>query len=116
MSSAAALDTCFAEAGELARLIRQRELSSVELVELYLDRIERLDPTLNAYVTVDADGARAAAAGPLAGPFAGVPIAIKDLTETAGLRTTYSAKAKANHVPSFDSAVVRRIREAGFVE
>jgi amidase len=115
LSSAAALDTCFAEAGELARLIRQRELSSVELVELYLDRIERLDPTLNAYVTVDADGARAAAAGPLAGPFAGVPIAIKDLTETAGLRTTYSAKAKANHVPSFDSAVVRRIREAGFV-
>ena len=111
----AALDVCFAEACELARLIRQREFSSVELVELYLDRIERLDPALNAYVTVDADGARAAAAGPLDGPFAGVPIAIKDLTETAGLRTTYSAKALADNVPLFDSAVVRRIREAGFV-
>ncbi|HKC22349.1 MAG TPA: amidase, partial [Gaiellaceae bacterium] len=115
MSSAAASELCFAEAGELARLVRQREVSAVELVELYLDRIERLDPALNAYVTVDADGARAAAAKPTDGPFAGVPIAIKDLTETAGLRTTYSAKALADYVPSFDSAVVRRIREAGFV-
>jgi amidase len=115
MSTAAASDLCFAEAGELARLVRQREVSAVELVELFLDRIERLDPALNAFVTVDADGARAAAAAPLDGPFAGVPIAIKDLTETAGLRTTYSAKALADYVPSFDSAVVRRIREAGFV-
>jgi amidase len=115
MSAAAASELCFAEAGELARLVRQREVSAVELVELYLDRIERLDPALNAFVTVDADGARAAAAAPLDGPFAGVPIAIKDLTETAGLRTTYSAKALADYVPSFDSAVVRRIREAGFV-
>ena len=115
MSSAAASELCFAEAGELARLVRQREVSAVELVELYLDRIERLDPALNAYVTVDADGARAAAAKPTDGPFAGVPIAIEDLTETAGLRTTYSAKALADYVPSFDSAVVRRIREAGFV-
>src|SRR5262249_44093927 len=115
MSAADASDLCFAEAGELARLVRQREVSPVELVELYLDRIERLDPALNAYVTRAADGGGAAAAEPSDGPFAGVPIAIKDLTETAGLRTTYSAKALADHVPSFDSAVVRRIRDAGFV-
>jgi amidase len=115
MSPTAVSDLSFAEAGELARLLRRREVSAVELVELYVERIERLDPALNAYVTVDAERARAAAAAPLDGPFAGVPIAIKDLTETAGLRTTYSAKALADNVPSFDSAVVRRIREAGFV-
>ncbi len=108
-------DLCFAEAVELAELVRERKVSSPELVELYLERIDQLGPTLNAYVTVDADGARATAAQPLDGPFAGVPIAIKDLTETNGLRTTYSSKALADYVPSFDSAVVRRIREAGFV-
>src|SRR5204862_1157800 len=72
-------------------------------------------PQLNAFVTVDADGARTAARSPADGPFAGVPIPIKDLTETAGLRTTYSCKAFADHVPDFDANVVRRLREAGFV-
>src|SRR5262249_56902482 len=64
---------------------------------------------------VDADGARAAARAPVQGPFTGVPIPIKDLDETAGLRTTYSCKAFADYVPDFDTNVVRRIREAGFV-
>ena len=96
-------------------MVREREVSPVELVELYLERIERLDPELNAYVTVDAEGAVAAARAPGDGPFRGVPIPIKDLTETAGLRTTYSTKARADNVPVFDSAVVRRIRDAGFV-
>jgi amidase len=92
-----------------------REVSSAELVDLYLERIERFDPELNSYVTVDADGARAAAREQCDGPFAGVPISIKDLNETAGLRTTLSTKALADNVPTFDAAVVRRIREAGFV-
>jgi amidase len=108
-------ELAFAPALELAERIRARELSSAELVDLYLDRIARIDPELNAYVTVDADGARAAAREPLQGPFAGVPISVKDLTETAGLRTTLSTKALADNVPGFDAAVVRRIRDAGFV-
>jgi amidase len=111
----AVADLAFASALEQAALVRRGEVSSLELVDLYLERIERLDPQLNAFVTVDADGARTAARSPADGPFAGVPIPIKDLTETAGLRTTYSCKAFADHVPDFDANVVRRLREAGFV-
>jgi amidase len=103
-------ELAFAPALELAARVRAGEVSSAELVQMYLDRIERLDPLLNAYVTVDPDPAI-----PTEGPFAGVPIPIKDLNETAGLRTTYSTKAYADNVPQFDAAVVRRIREAGFV-
>src|SRR4051812_25429254 len=100
---------------ELAARIRARELSPVELMQHYLDRIDRLDPQLNAFVTVDRDAALDGAAHPPDGPFSGVPIPIKDLNETAGLRTTYSTKAYANNVPANDAAVVRRIRAAGFV-
>ena len=108
-------DLAFAPALDQAALVRAGDVSPLELVELYLERIERLDPQLNAYVTVDADGARAAAGARLNGPFAGVPIPIKDLNETAGLRTTYSCRAFANYVPKADAAVVQRIRDAGFV-
>ena len=112
-------ELAFTPALELAARVRVGDVSPVELVELYLDRIERIDPQLNAYVTVDADGALAAArdaeSTPANAQFHGVPISIKDLNETAGLRTTYSTKAYADNVPQFDAAVVRRIREAGFV-
>src|SRR5262249_36477355 len=108
-------DLAFTPALELAALVRAGEVSPPELVDLYIERIERIDPQLNAYVTVDANGARAAARAPLRGQFTGVPIPIKDLDETAGLRTTYSCKAFADNVPDFDTSVVRRIREAGFV-
>jgi len=79
-------DSAFAPALDLAARIRAGEMSSVELTELYLERIERLDPELNSYVTVDAEGALASARAPADGPFSGVPIPIKDLTATAGLR------------------------------
>ena len=108
-------ELAFAPALELAARVRAGEVSSLELTRLYLDRIERLDPHLNAYVTVDADRALATAREPRQGAFAGVPIPIKDLNETAGLRTTFSCRAFASNVPDFDAAVVRRIREAGFV-
>jgi amidase len=108
-------ELAFASALEQAALVRRREVSPLELADLYLERIERIDPQLTAFVTVDADGARTAALTHADGPFAGVPIPIKDLTETAGLRTTFSCKAFANYVPDFDANVVRRIREAGFV-
>ena len=112
-------ELAFLPAVEQARLLRAREVSSAELVQLYLDRIERLDPELNAFVTVRGEEAlaeaRVADAAPAASPFHGVPIAVKDLTATAGIRTTYSSRAFADNVPDFDTAVVRRIREAGFV-
>jgi amidase len=106
----------FLTATEQADLVRRREVSPVELVETYLERIERLDPELNAYVTVCADEALDAAAGDLPdGPFRGVPLPIKDLNETAGVRTTFSSRAFADYVPEFDVAVVRRLKEAGFI-
>jgi amidase len=108
-------ELAFAPALDQAARVRAGEVTPLELVDLYLERIERLDPQLNAYVTVDAERARAAAQARLEGPFAGVPIPIKDLTETAGLRTTYSCKAFSHNVPDFDANVVRRIRDAGFV-
>jgi amidase len=103
-------ELAFAGALEQAALIRAREVSSQELVDLYLARIDRLDPQLNAYVTVveQPEPARE-------GPFRGVPIPIKDLNETAGIRTTFSCAAFADYVPDSDAAVVRRIRDAGFV-
>jgi amidase len=113
------VELAFLPATEQARLIRTGGVSSLELVRLYLDRIELLDPQLNAFVTVRTEGAledaRAADARDDSTPFRGVPIAIKDLTATAGIKTTYSCRAFADHTPDFDTAVVRRIREGGFV-
>jgi amidase len=113
------MELAFLPATEQAASIRRREISSVELVELYLDRIDRLDAELNAFVTLRHDEAlaeaRAADASTSDVPFHGVPIAVKDLTATRGIRTTYSCRAYADHVPDFDTAVVRRLRDAGFV-
>jgi amidase len=113
------VDLVFASALEQARLVREGAVSATELVEHALERTGRLDPELNAFVTVCADEALAAARAIDAGtgdePFRGVPIAIKDLSATAGLRTTYSSRAFADFVPDFDVAVVRRLRGAGFV-
>jgi amidase len=100
----------------LAAAVRGGDVTSAELVERSLREIERTDGALNAFVTVCGDQALEAAHGPLPdGPFTGVPIAIKDLTETAGIRTTFSSRAFAGYVPQHDMAVVRRLKEAGFV-
>jgi amidase len=110
----------FASALEQAELVRSRRVSPVELVTRYLERIDELDADLNAFVTVCAEQALAEAqlaeeaTGELP-PFAGVPLPIKELTDTAGIRTTYSSRAFAQHVPLADAAVVRRLREAGFI-
>jgi amidase len=105
----------FLPALEQARLIREKAVSPVEIVEEYLERIERFDPVLNSYVTVCADEALAQARDPRPGPFSGVPLPIKDLVETGGIRTTFSCRAFADFVPSGDAALVRRIRDAGFI-
>jgi amidase len=109
-------ELAFLTATEQAELVRRGEVAPLELVETYLARIERLDPELNAFVTVCGEEASAAAAGELPdGPFRGVPFPIKDLQETAGIRTTFSSRAYADYVPDFDVAVVRRLKEAGIV-
>jgi amidase len=113
------MELAFLPATEQAHLIRNGEVSSSELVEHYLRRIERLEPDLDAFVTLRPEealaDARSADGSASDAPFRGVPIAVKDLTATKGIRTTYSSRAYADHVPDFDTAVVRRLREAGFV-
>lgn len=116
-------ELAFLPALEQAELVRSREVSPVELAETYLARIDLLDPQLNAYVTVTAERALAearAAEEAVAGggdlpPFAGVPVSVKDLTRTAGVRTTFSCRAYADYVPDVDDNAARRLREAGFV-
>jgi amidase len=114
---------CAAGAREQARLVRTREVSSRELVQAHLDRIEAVNPEVNAIVTLDPEGAlaqadaadRALAAGADPGPVHGLPIAIKDLEDVAGMRTTYGSPLYADHVPAEDSFVVARLRAAGAI-
>jgi amidase len=108
-------EVAFLPAADQARLVAAGELSPVELVETYLNRIERLDGPLRSYVTVCGEEALAGAREPAAGPLGGVPIPIKDLTLTAGIRTTFSCRAYADYVPDTDAAVVRRLKEAGAI-
>jgi amidase len=111
-------DLLFRPAGELATLVHTGQVSSTELVTASLERIEQLQPTLNAFVHIDADGALAAAAAVERDdprPFAGVPIAIKDTTAVAGMPYTMGSDIFGDFVPGHDSFVTRRIREAGFV-
>ena len=110
-------------ARELAGAIRRRELSAREVVAWHLDRIAEVNPRINAIVSLrpeaaleEADAAdRHAAAGEPLGPLHGLPIAIKDLEDTAGIRTTYGSVAFAQHVPTADSLVVARLRSAGAI-
>jgi len=116
-------ELAFADATEQADLVRRKEISPVELVEIYLDRIEAINPVINAYITVAGEQARASArraeatiaeGGDLP-PFLGVPISIKDMAATAGIRTTRGCAAWSDRVPDTDDEVVARIRRAGFI-
>ena len=110
-------------ARDLAAAIRRRELSAREVVAWHLDRIEDVNPRINAIVTLAPEAALAAAdaldrragAGEPLGPLHGLPIAIKDLEDTAGIRTTYGCAAFAEHVPEEDSLLVKRLRAAGAI-
>jgi amidase len=111
-------DLLFRPAGDLAALVRGGEVSARELVEVSLERIEALQPDLNAFVHVDAEGALTTADAVEAGderPFAGVPIAVKDTAAVAGMPYTLGSDAFGDFVPGHDAFVVRRLREAGFV-
>jgi amidase len=111
-------DLMFASALELAELVRSGEVSASELVQTSLGRIEELNPTLNAFVDVDAERALEAASAIAPGderPFAGVPIAIKNNRPVAGLRWTLGCELMSGHVADYDHSVVTRLRRAGFV-
>ncbi|MET8865965.1 amidase [Nonomuraea sp. NPDC004580] len=110
-------------ATELARLITTRQVSAVEVLRAHLDRIDKVNPAVNAVVTLAAGHAleaaeaadRALAAGEPTGPLHGVPVAHKDLHDTAGIRTTYGSPLFAEHVPERDDLMVRRLRAAGAI-
>jgi len=107
-------------AAELQRLITRREVSAVEVVTAFLERIGAVNGRVNAIVTLLperalADAAAADRVRTPRGPLHGLPIAIKDLVDTAGMRTTYGSPLYADHVPDVDAWVVRRLRDAGAI-
>ena len=108
---------------ELSQRLRRREVSPVEITQDCLERIERLNPELNAFITVTGESALAEAQlaeaeilrGKWRGPLHGVPVALKDLIDTAGVRTTAASALYKDRVPEQDADVVRRLRQAGAV-
>ncbi|HTS38616.1 MAG TPA: amidase [Candidatus Solibacter sp.] len=108
---------------EVARAIKSREISPVEVTRACLERIEKLNPRLNAFITVMADSALAEGTaaeaeimkGQWRGPLHGVPVAVKDLIDTAGVRTTAASALYKDRVPAEDAEVVRRLKTAGAI-
>ncbi len=120
---ASAAEICFATASDLARRIRRRELSAADVVEAHLTQIDRVNPKVNAVVTLVAEEAlrqaRAAddalARGEDVGPLHGLPVAHKDMALTAGIRTTFGSPVLRDFVPSEDSLIVERLQQAGAI-
>src|SRR5262245_6435425 len=116
-------DLCYTSATELVGLIRAKKISPVELTDVVLGRIERLNPRLNAFCTLTAELARDAArraeqavmTGAPLGPLHGVPFGVKDLAFTAGVRTMGGSAIFEHRVPGTDAPFVRRLKEAGGV-
>ena len=116
-------EICFLSAREIARRIRKREISAVEVLEAHLARIERLNKEVNAIVTLlperAIEDARAAdeklSRGEEVGPLHGLPVAHKDLVPTAGIRTTFGSLVYKDNVPNQDALIVERLRRAGAV-
>jgi aspartyl-tRNA(Asn)/glutamyl-tRNA(Gln) amidotransferase subunit A len=108
---------------QAAEQMRTRQLSPVALVRSCLERIEQLEPRLQAWVTVDREGALHAAKqceeeigqGRYRGPLHGVPIGLKDIFYTKGLKTTAGSPIYTDFVPDYDATTVRRLREAGAI-
>jgi amidase len=118
-------DLAFASALELAHLVRTKQISPLELTQLYLERIHRLDAQIGSFFTVITEAALADAqdkTNQLAvtspselPPFFGVPIAIKDLNSVAGVRCTFGSKVMRENIATYDDAVTTRIKQSGFV-
>src|SRR3989337_1086162 len=117
-------DLCFTPATELQRLYRARKTSPLEVMQAVLARVDAVNPTLNAIVTLaresalkEAEAATAALKkkGRKLGPLHGVPVSIKDLTPTKGIRTTWGSKVFEHHVPEEDALIVERLKAAGAI-
>ncbi len=116
-------DLCYLSLTEAAELVRTREISPVELLQAVVERAERLNPELNAFITLMPEEALAAAraaeaeisAGNWRGPLHGIPLSVKDIFPVAGVRNTAGSKVFADHVAPADCEVVRRLKAAGAV-
>jgi amidase len=117
-------DLCFTPATELQRLYRSRKTSPLEVMQAVLARVDAVNPRLNAIVTLARESAlkeaKAATAalkkkGGKLGPLHGVPVTIKDLTHTKGIRTTWGSKVFERYVPTEDSLIVERLKSAGAI-
>jgi amidase len=110
-------------AGELVALVKSREVTPVEILDAHLSVIDRINPQLNAIVTLAVDKARIAAVaagdavmrGDALGPLHGLPMGIKDITPTAGIRTTFGSPLFKDNVPNQDAEAVRRLKAAGAI-
>ena len=116
-------DLCFTTARELAILIANRHVSAKEATEAILERIESIDPKINSYITVCADEAiaeadaadRAQVRGDTLGPLHGVPLGVKDVLNTKGVKTTFASHAFANNIPNVDCVSIARLKAAGAI-
>ena len=113
----------FLSVAELSGYIKKKEITPVETVRAYLERIERIDPKLNAYIPVLADQAehdaelagREIASGNYLGPLHGIPVAIKDQIHSKGVRTTDASKIRTDFVPMEDATVLSKLKAAGAI-
>jgi len=116
-------DICFMPACEMVEKIKTQELTSVEITETLIERIEKINPIINAYCTLTLELARemakkaddAVKKGEKLGSLNGIPISIKDLNLTKGIRTTFGSKIHENFIPNEDGVVVKRLKNAGCV-
>jgi aspartyl-tRNA(Asn)/glutamyl-tRNA(Gln) amidotransferase subunit A len=118
-----AIELCYMPATELGAAIRAKQISPVEVTDAVLTRLERLNPKLNAFCTITAAAARAAAKeaeaavmrGDPVGALHGIPVSIKDLVATQGVRTTHGSKLYEEFIPDEDAPVVERLKRAGAI-
>ncbi len=116
-------DLCFLTACELSQNIRAKQISAVEVMQAHIAQIDRVNPQVNAIVTYHPERAlaqareadAALARGEPVGPLHGIPVAHKDLTDTAGVRTTYGSPIYADHIPDRDAIIVERLKQAGAI-
>jgi len=116
-------DLCFLPATEMALAVKKRKLSPVEIVDAFLKRIDKINPQVNAYCTLVPEMAREVAKKAekelkprkKLGPLHGVPVSVKDLTLTAGIRTTFGSRIFENFIPREDALIVQRLKAAGAI-
>jgi len=116
-------ELCFLSAYDMVEKIKSQEITSEEITERIIERIEKINPLINAYCTLTFDLARemankadkAVKKNETIGLLNGIPISIKDETETKGIRTTYGSKLMENNIPETDATIVKRLRDAGVV-